>query len=218
MRQRNQQFNAPVGNVAGHNIFISHGSESPVQPGAQQWIQKHYIVGRSMTAGWLALLCFVLLIGIGLTQLVYHLRALFMHNSHSEAGTLFFLWMAVMVAVMLGTVAACQVAARGFFPIPRTQHGIVRDMDRHVFVGKLGGEGSCCPFCKQPLYFQESSRPPLLKCTRNPRPFLEIRLHNGFGLMCRVRICKVVLFEDAYDLLRNCALPSPFGRPVCRSH
>jgi hypothetical protein len=122
--------------------------------GPQKWINKSYIVGKTITAGELAAGLFALFV-----VAVWRFPA-------TSNGVLFFLQLIVEVALGLGALIGVQVFAHGVAAIPNTRIGIIRDINRHIFIGHLGGEGSLCPRCKGNLHFKLAEMP-ILICARN---------------------------------------------------
>jgi hypothetical protein len=130
-----------------------------VRLGPQKWSTKRYVAHRSITSGWLAFF-------ISLALISFLLLPVFLPN-----GLLPYQFEPVLVLIMLGIVPvwslAMQVWLSGFAALPYTRKGVVRDIDRHVFLGQLGEEGSVCPLCHARLRFDNPGSPPILRCTRN---------------------------------------------------
>jgi hypothetical protein len=65
---------------------------------------------------------------------------------------------------------AVGVHREGFTSIPNTLYGICKDGSGHVFLGKIGGEGTFCPACRTKLELQHHGGfRPILSCKRNSR-------------------------------------------------
>src|SRR6185437_8240987 len=150
-------------NVAGRD-FIQHNysSDGRLSLGPQEWAAKHYVAGTTITSGGLAVLIFLAFIVFALSQVLFAIHGLFTH-----AGLLFYLRLVLIATVALVAGLAGRVSSRGFAGLPRTQLGVARDIHRHVFIGRLGGEGSVCPLCKVKLHFHDLGPCPILRCTRN---------------------------------------------------
>jgi hypothetical protein len=154
-----QHFNERVDYAAGRDVNITqnYGSTNPGDSlRRQRWANKHYAIGKSITAGELTFLFMGLLIfsiwwfPATSNPLQFSLQSVF------------------TVAFFAIAFVGAQVSAYGFAGIPHTHTGVVRDIHRHVFIGQLDGEGSLCPKCKAQLHFVlHLGSTPILKCTRN---------------------------------------------------
>ena len=156
-------------NVAGRD-FIQHNysSEGRLSLGPQIWVAKNYVLGTSITSGWLAFLISLAFILLGVSQIIFAIRGL-LAFAHTPAPNmlLFYARIGLIAAVGLLAGLAGQISSRGFAGIPGTQIGIARDIRRHVFVGRLGGEGSVCPLCKVKLLFHDLGPHPIVRCSHN---------------------------------------------------
>jgi hypothetical protein len=172
-------FHAPVDTVAGRDVvnnYFSGTRDERVDLGPQKWTMKHYIAGQFFTSGWLTVLTFGLFFALLAYEVLTGLRQLSNLTGHSLAVTpigpthsMFppVTYAAAVLILMFGGVVR-QVWDTGFVGVPRTLIGIARDINRHVFVARLAGEGSRCPICKVNLRFHNSGQGnPILRCSHN---------------------------------------------------
>jgi hypothetical protein len=161
---------AQVTRISEQLSVVQHTVErsAPIVTAPQKWISKRYVAGKSITSGWLAFFIFVVLFVVIISALLWVLHGLAtMTHPSSTNWLLYWLCLISMFALFLIAGLAKQVSSRGFVGVPHTQIGIARDIDRHVFVAKLGGEGSLCPICRAKLHFHNLGTPPVVRCTHN---------------------------------------------------
>jgi hypothetical protein len=163
-------FHGPAKNVAAGDIIennYSSDTQHLLDPGPQEWAVKYYVVGNRITSGWLFLLTSLLFFIIAISQIVYALQSLVGHKHIDGGSPVFFLRFGASIIVAVTAGWAGQIWWPGFVGLHRTQFGLARDINRHVFIGRLDGEGSFCPTCKVKLHFHVLGLSPVLRCTRN---------------------------------------------------